>query len=283
MLQVDSIAALRAQLQAWRLAGEKIALVPTMGSLHAGHLALVEHAQQLADRVVVSIFVNPLQFGPNEDFDRYPRSLDADAQHLRQIKTDLLFAPPVAEVYPSGQASVTTIEVPGVSEGLCGAQRPGHFVGVATVVAKLFNMVQPDLAVFGEKDYQQLQVIRKMVADLCMPVEIVGMPTVREQDGLALSSRNQYLNSEERAKAVELYQELRRVADDLTQNSNFEAEEDGAMTRLKSAGFAPEYFAIRDADSLDLATEKSEELIILVAAKLGKTRLIDNLRLSLVK
>ena len=209
METVNTIAAMRQRVAAWRRADERIAFVPTMGNLHAGHIHLVTQAMAMADRVVCSIFVNPMQFGPNEDFERYPRTLAEDSAKLQQVKADLLFAPPVEEVYPSGHKAATQLSVPGVSEGLCGASRPGHFVGVATVVAKLFNIVQADVALFGEKDYQQLQVIRHMVADLCFPIEIMGVPTVREADGLAMSSRNGYLSREERVKAPAIYRSLR--------------------------------------------------------------------------
>jgi len=283
MLQVNTIAAVREQVAAWHRVGDTVAFVPTMGNLHAGHLALVAAARKLADHVVVSIFVNPLQFGPNEDFDRYPRTLAEDAAKLEQVEADLLFAPPVEEIYPHGQVVATKVDVPGVSEGLCGAMRPGHFVGVATVVAKLFNIVQPDLAIFGEKDFQQLQVIRKMVNDLCMPIEIVGVSTMREADGLALSSRNQYLSTEERSKAGMLYQQLRAAADQLSERDDFSTLESEAMKALHDAGFEPEYFAIRNAETLLPAEKDTSELVILVAARLGNTRLIDNISLSLVK
>ncbi len=212
MITLDQIEPLRAQIAAWRSQGERTAFVPTMGNLHAGHLDLVRRARQLAPRVIVSIFVNPLQFGPTEDLAAYPRTLAADTRLLAQAQADLLFAPSVGEIYPQGQQGQCRVEVPGISEMLCGASRPGHFVGVATVVCKLFNMVQPDVAVFGEKDFQQLLVIRRMVADLCMPVEIVGAPTVREADGLAMSSRNGYLTTQERARAPQLFATLQASA-----------------------------------------------------------------------
>lgn len=284
MRTVNSTAELREQVGAWRRQGDKIAFVPTMGNLHAGHLALVERAKQHADRVVVSIFVNPLQFGPGEDFDSYPRTLAADAEKLEQVATDLLFAPSAAEVYPQGHAVASQIEVPEVSQGLCGESRPGHFAGVATVVAKLFNMVQPDVALFGEKDYQQLQVIRRMVADLCFPIEIIGVPTMREADGLAMSSRNGYLSSVERSAAPKLYQALLEVRQELVQGrADFATLEQQGIALLEVAGFEPEYFSIRQAGSLQPAEPGMSELIILAASKLGKTRLIDNLACSLVE
>jgi len=284
MRTVNLIADLRQQVKAWRQQGQKIAFVPTMGNLHAGHMALVEQARQHADKVVVSIFVNPMQFGPDEDFDCYPRSLAADSVKLDQAATDLLFAPPVEEVYPRGHGVASQIDVPEVSEGLCGASRPGHFTGVATVVAKLFNMVQPDYALFGEKDYQQLQVIRRMVADLCFPVDIIVVPTTREADGLAMSSRNGYLSADERETAPKLYQVMQQVVQGLAQGRrDYAALEQEGLGVLEAAGFVSEYFSIRQAGSLKLAQPGMTELVILVAAKLGKTRLIDNLACSLVE
>jgi len=284
MRTVNLIADLRQQVKAWRQQGQKIAFVPTMGNLHAGHLALVEQARQHADKVVVSIFVNPMQFGPDEDFDSYPRTLAVDSEKLEQVATDLLFVPPVAEIYPRGHGVASQVDVPEVSEGLCGASRPGHFTGVATVVAKLLNMVQPDYALFGEKDYQQLQVIRRMVADLCFPVEIISVPTLREADGLALSSRNGYLNVAERELAPKLYQALQTAVQGLVQGRrDYAALEQEGLDFLETAGFVPEYFSIRQAASLKLAEPGMTELVILAAAKLGKTRLIDNLACSLVE
>jgi len=284
MLTVDSITELRQQVSAWRQQGQKIALVPTMGNLHDGHLRLVEQAKQHADRIVVSIFVNPLQFGQGEDFDSYPRTLAADSAKLEQVAADLLFAPPVEEVYPRGHGVATQIEVPEVSEGLCAESRPALFTGVATVVAKLFNMVQPDCALFGEKDYQQLQVIRRMVADLCFAVEIIAVPTMREADGLAMSSRNGYLSVAEREIAPQLYQALQLVAQGLAQGRrDYAALEQEGGEFLAAAGFVPEYFSIRQTDSLKVAKQDMAEVVILAAARLGKTRLIDNLACSLVE
>ncbi len=282
MLTVNSIAGVRQQIQSWRQQGRSIAFVPTMGHLHAGHLSLVEQAKRQTDKVVVSIFVNPMQFGPNEDFDRYPRTLNEDSAKLQGVDADLLFAPPVEEVYPLGHSAATRVEVPGVSEGLCAEKRPGHFTGVATVVAKLFNIVQPDMALFGEKDYQQLQVIRRMVADLCFAIEIIGVPIVREFDGLAMSSRNSYLNDAERNIAPQLYQVLKQTADTLAKGArDYIRLEQAGLADLKTAGFEPEYFAIRQAELLTAPHEDAAKLVILAAAKLGQTRLIDNLELSL--
>ena len=282
MQTVESIVDLRRQIAAWRHAGERIALVPTMGNLHVGHLELVRQARQQADRVVVSIFVNPLQFGAGEDFDSYPRTLEADAAQLEQAGTDLLFAPPVGEVNPRPQAEQVTGTLPGLSDILCGASRPGHFSGVATVVCKLFNMVQPDLALFGEKDFQQLLVIRRMTEDFCLPVEIQGVPTVREQDGLARSSRNGYLTPEERSRAPALYRVLCEAAQAIQAgNGDYVALETAATEKLEAAGFGPDYFSIRRASDLALPETADKDLVILAAAQLGKARLIDNLRLSL--
>ena len=282
MQTVNSISAVRQQVATWRQAGQRVAVVPTMGNLHAGHLQLVERARRLADRVVVTIFVNPLQFGPNDDFDAYPRTLSEDSIQLQQVGADLLFAPAVDELYPASQGGKSHVEVTGLSEGLCGSHRPGHFVGVATVVAKLFNIVQPDLALFGEKDYQQLQVIRQMVADLCFPVEVVGVATVREADGLAMSSRNGYLSPSERALAPIIYQSLVAAATSIQSGErDFRRIEAAVQASLKQVGFEPDYFAIVNANTLKPATAEDRLLRLLVAARLGQTRLIDNLPLQL--
>lgn len=282
MQRANTIAAVRQQLAAWRRAGERIAFVPTMGNLHAGHIHLVTQARAIADRVVCSIFVNPMQFGPNEDFERYPRTLAEDSTKLQQAGADLLFAPPLEEIYPSGHKAATQVVVPGLSEGLCGASRPGHFAGVATVVAKLFNIVPADVALFGEKDWQQLQVIRQMVADLCFPVEIIGVATVREADGLAMSSRNGYLAATERAVAPAVYQSLRAAAARIVAGErDFRRIEADAMADLTGQGFEPDYFAIAHAGSLKPAVAGDLSLRLLVAARLGKTRLIDNIALTL--
>jgi pantoate--beta-alanine ligase len=258
-----------------------VAFVPTMGNLHAGHLSLVKEAHKIADRVVTSIFVNPMQFGAGEDFENYPRTFEHDSEMLINEGTDLLFAPPVELMYPKPQADQTRVEVPGLSELLCGACRPGHFVGVATVVCKLFNMVQPDIAVFGKKDYQQLMVIRRMVEDLAMPVTIVGVETMRESDGLAMSSRNGYLSAEERALAPLLYRTLSDLAARLGDGEDdFYRLEEEAAAELDGGGFRTDYVAIRRAeDLLDPAAGESE-LVILAAANLGKARLIDNIEVS---
>jgi pantoate--beta-alanine ligase len=277
---LQRIAELRAQVRAWRHDGERVALVPTMGNLHAGHIDLVNRARRQAGRVVVSVFVNPLQFGKNEDFDRYPRTPEADAEKLRAAGTDALFLPAVAEVYPQGLEAQTRIEVPGISDILCGAFRPGHFSGVATVVNMLFNMVQPDVALFGEKDYQQLLVIRRMTRDLHLPVEVIGVPTVRDADGLALSSRNQYLGAEERCLAPLIYRTLQATAVQLRAgNQDFAALEEQAAEALRQAGFRPDYYRILGPE-LSLPQPGDRERVILVAAWLGQARLLDNLRVS---
>ena len=268
-------------LRNYRQHGKTIGLVPTMGNLHEGHISLVRKASEAADIVVTSIFVNPMQFGANEDLDKYPRTLQEDQDKLAEAGNTLVFAPPVEEVYPEGMARQTKVLVPEVSEGHCGASRPGHFEGVATVVAMLFNMVQPDVAVFGEKDFQQLAVIKKMVRDLMIPVNVVGAPTVREEDGLAKSSRNGYLSEEERATAPIVFQTLNRVAEQLQQGrSDFQALEQEAQNVLEEAGLRPDYFNIVSSQTLKPATDEDRELTLLVAAFLGTTRLIDNLSLS---
>lgn len=282
MNTLHSIAQLRAALARARQENKRISLVPTMGNLHAGHIALVEKARQRTDYVVVSIFVNPLQFGANEDLDSYPRTLAEDQRKLLDAGTDLIFAPNVSEMYPEGMEGHTLISVPVVSEGLCGASRPGHFDGVSTVVSKLLNIVQPDLAIFGEKDFQQLAVIRKMSQDLCLPVQIMGEPIVRADDGLALSSRNGYLNEEQRRSAPFLYQTLQHIEQKIISGRrDFAAIIDEARAALVDAGLKPDYLDLRDAETLQPATRDTQDMIILAAVFLGTTRLIDNLRLNL--
>jgi pantoate--beta-alanine ligase len=281
MQSVSETKSLRSQIKAWRQQGLSIAFVPTMGNLHQGHFSLVEKAKTLADKVVVSIFVNPMQFGANEDLDSYPRTLDADKQGLAEIGTALVFTPTVDVMYPNGLAAQSYVDVPDISMGYCGGARPGHFKGVATVVTKLFNMVQPDFACFGEKDFQQLQVIRAMVRDLSMPIEIIGVPTQREISGLAMSSRNGYLSEQEKDTAKVLYQTLLNAGQSLEQgNKAFEAIELEAKQALEQAGLKPDYFAIAEKDNLKPATLETKEFVILAAAFLGKVRLIDNLQVS---
>ncbi|HEY6610362.1 MAG TPA: pantoate--beta-alanine ligase [Pseudomonas sp.] len=282
MITVKTVRELRAAVARARSEGKRIGLVPTMGNLHAGHAALVTKATQRCDFVVASIFVTPLQFGAGEDLDSYPRTLAADQERLLEAGCQLLFAPTVEEMYPDGMAGQTLVSVPGVSEGLCGGSRPGHFDGVATVVTKLFHMVQPDLAIFGEKDFQQLAVIRKLVRDLNLPIQIIGEPTVRAADGLALSSRNGYLNEEQRAIAPQLYQTLSDIAAALQRGeSDHAALLDGARARLTAAGFMPDYLEIRNPLTLRPATAADRQLVILAAARLGAPRLIDNLFVDL--
>ena len=277
MQRVETIAALRDAVAAWRADGERIALVPTMGNLHRGHLALVERARTLADRVVVSVFVNPLQFDREDDLDAYPRTLEDDARALESVGADLLFAPPASEVYPDG-GSLTRIEVEGVTAMLEGASRPGHFAGVATVVAKLFNMALPDVAVFGEKDYQQLLVIRQLVRDLNVPVVIEGVPTVREPDGLAMSSRNGYLSAEERRLAPRLHAVLSAlVAAVGAGTDDLPVLEAHAVSDLEAVGFRPDYVTVRRASDLEPPGANDRELVVLAAAWLGRARLIDNI------
>ncbi len=278
MNTVKTVRELRAAIARARAEGKRIGFVPTMGNLHSGHVALVEKASQRADFVVTSIFVNPLQFGPNEDLAKYPRTLAADQEKLVSAGCHLLFAPTPEEMYPQGMDDQTRISVPVVSEGLCGGSRPGHFEGVATVVTKLFNMVQPDLAIFGEKDFQQLAVIRKLVRDLNLPVQIFGEPTVRADDGLALSSRNGYLSTEQRQLAPQLFATLKDMADSICGGrDDFSRLTLDGLKHLEKAGFRPDYLEIREAGGLRPAQAGDKELVILVAAYLGTTRLIDNL------
>lgn len=282
MQTLSTADALRRALRKARRAGKTVGFVPTMGNLHEGHLQLVRRAKELADYVVVSIFVNPLQFGPNEDLDAYPRTMAADKEKLFAEGTNYLFAPTAEEMYPEGMGPQTLVEVPGLTDTLCGAARPGHFTGVATVVSKLFNMVQPDVAVFGEKDFQQLMVIRKMCHDLCMPVDIVGVATVREIDGLAMSSRNNYLSSEERSVAPRLHRILQDYRDAIANGfDNYCHLERHAREDLVLEGFQPDYVSIRDCETLQDVTPETESIVILAAARLGKTRLIDNVTLTL--
>jgi pantoate--beta-alanine ligase len=281
MLLVESVADLRLQVAAWRRAGRRVAFVPTMGSLHAGHLRLVQVAREHADAVVASIYVNPLQFGPNEDFASYPRTLDADRAALERERTDLLFLPPDREMYPRGLGVMTRVEVPGVSEILCGAFRPGHFRGVATAVNRLFNLVAPDVAVFGKKDYQQLLIVRLMVADLAMPLEVVGVDTVREEDGLAMSSRNHYLSAAERKTAARLHAALNTARARLVAGEGIAGTEKAAAAELAAAGFRPDYVSVRRRVDLGVPAPGERELVILAAAWLGRTRLIDNVELEL--
>jgi pantoate--beta-alanine ligase len=275
-LQVlETLPALRSQRAAWRAAGERLALVPTMGNLHAGHLGLVTQAKAHADRVLVTLFVNPSQFGPGEDFERYPRTLNADLEALASVGCDAVFIPAVATIYPEGLPPRTRVCPGPLAEQLCGADRPGHFEGVATVVLRLFNMAEPELALFGQKDYQQLMIIRQLVEDLALPIEIVGAPIARAEDGLALSSRNGYLTAAQRALAPALHRALRALAEG--PGGTWVERCEGARQALEAQGFLVDYLTVRR--QADLASPEADDsaLIALVAAKLGSTRLIDNL------
>lgn len=279
---IQTIDSVRSRVDAWHRDGEKVAFVPTMGNLHRGHMRLVERARELADRVVVSIFVNPLQFGEGEDLDAYPHTPEADAAKLQGAGVELLFRPAEEEIYPRGREGITFVEVPGVSEGLCGESRPGHFRGVATVVCKLFNIVQPDVACFGEKDYQQLVVLRRMTEDLNLPLKVVGVPTVREDDGLALSSRNAYLSNDERQRAPVLYRTLTSLAGRLRDGSfDYPALEQAGRELLQQGGLQPDYLAIRRSEDLQPPRRGERNLVLLAAAHLGRARLIDNVLIKL--
>lgn len=282
METIETIAGVREQVNAWKREGLRVGFVPTMGNLHSGHLALVDAARAHSDRIVASIFVNPTQFGPGEDYESYPRTLDADLRRLEQKGTDLVFAPPVTEIYPDGEP-LTWVNVDQLDQYLCGASRPGHFRGVATVVTKLFNIIQPDLAAFGEKDYQQLAIIRRMVRDLCMPVEILGVPTMREADGLAVSSRNGYLSESERSLAPGLYQHLQKARDAIQAGERNYTELCQSMSRsLEQRGFTMDYFEVVNAETLAPAGPNDRQLVIAAAAWQGKPRLIDNIALEIV-
>ena len=278
MLEVSTSEPLREQLVDWRHSGEHIALVPTMGNLHDGHLSLVSLAREHAERVVVSIFVNPTQFGEGDDFDRYPRTLERDRRRLKKVKADLLFVPDVETMYPFGIDSATSVTVPVITAEFCGVFRPGHFDGVTSVVSRLFSIVQPDVAIFGQKDFQQQLVMRRLVDDLQLPIQIVSGATQREADGLALSSRNRYLSDEQRAIAPTLYSVLQGIGDDLQAGKrNYEELEQQAMDALRDAGFDPEYVGIRRAENLEPPDRDNDEIVILTAARLGTARLIDNI------
>jgi pantoate--beta-alanine ligase len=281
METVTTISAVRERVRAWRAAGERVVFVPTMGNLHAGHVSLIESARRHGARFVASIFVNPMQFGPNEDFDHYPRTPREDERMLAAAGCDLMFMPDVAEIYPHGAERVTRVEVPGVSRILEGEFRPGHMEGVSTVVAKLFHIVEPDVAVFGEKDFQQLTVIRRMVAELCMRVEIIGAPTLRDADGLALSSRNQYLTAAERKLAPAIYATLEAAAVRLRAgDAQFASIERSGFQALESAGLRGDYFSVRRADDLSAPGPETRALVVLAAARLGRARLIDNVQVT---
>jgi len=280
MQTFSTLAELRRTILAWRREGLRIGFVPTMGNLHAGHFALVDLAREHSDRVVASIFVNPTQFGPNEDYARYPRTPDSDIAGLAGHGCDALFLPTVEEMYPFGTMGCVQMHVPGITDILDGAHRPGHFNGVAQVVARLFNMVQPDVSVFGRKDYQQLQVIRYMTAEMSFPVRIIPAPTLREADGLAMSSRNQYLQGDERQIATTIHQTLlfmRQQAEAAQPLQEIEAQ---ARKKLEAAGFSVDYAEIRRSDLTRPLASNENALLALIAARLGRTRLIDNLEFN---
>jgi pantoate--beta-alanine ligase len=284
MIVVSTVADLRRELKAARQAGKRIGFAPTMGNLHAGHIKLVETTRRHADVVVSSIYVNPMQFGPSEDFAAYPRTPDQDQKALKAAGTDLLFTPTTDEMYPRGMAAQTIVEVPGLSDVLCGRFRPGHFRGVTTVVNRFFNMVQPDVAVFGKKDYQQLMLIRLMVSDLGMPIEVIGVDTVRENDGLAMSSRNNYLQPQERTAAVGLYVTLLKLRDQVLRDPSVLPDVEAlGMQQLQKLGFRPDYVAVVRRQDLSPATAQDRELVVLAAAWLGRTRLIDNVEFDIAQ
>jgi pantoate--beta-alanine ligase len=276
---VTTVAAVREHVRRWRSEGRRVAFVPTMGNLHTGHVSLIEAARRHGDRFVASIFVNPMQFGPNEDYAQYPRTPTKDADMLAEAGCNLMFMPDVAQIYPNGSERATRVDVPSLSRVLDGEFRPGHFEGVSTIVATLFHIVEPDVAIFGEKDFQQLTIIRRMVADLCMAVEIVGAPTVRDSDGLAMSSRNQYLTSAERQVAPRIYQTLRAAAGRLQAgDTEFSSIERTGVEALAKAGMKPDYFSVRRAQDLGAPAPDTKHLVVLTAARLGKARLIDNIQ-----
>ena len=282
MDQANSVTELRQYVQHWKDHKQSIAFVPTMGNLHAGHLSLITKGQSLCDRSICSIFVNPMQFGPNEDFNHYPRTLDADIQLLESIGCDLVYMPTASELYPQGLEKISQVIVTDLTDTFEGAHRPGHFTGVATIVAKLFNIVKPDISVFGKKDYQQYCVVRKMTQDLNLDVEIIGQETTREASGLAISSRNQYLSDDQKTQAALIYQTLQDSAASIKAGeTNFEKLEQQATERLNQAEFDTDYFSICNADTLQSATPEDKKLVILVAARLGETRLIDNIEIDL--
>lgn len=279
MQKVTTISEIRKAIKQYRQQGQSIAFVPTMGNLHAGHLKLVAEARKKADRVIVSIFVNPTQFGVGEDFESYPRTHLEDSEKLKKAGADILFLPTVFEIYPD--KTETTVSVGGLSTIHCGAYRAGHFDGVATIVSKLFNIVQPDMAIFGEKDFQQLAVIKQMVKDLNIAVDIIAVATARENDGLAMSSRNGYLTAQQREIAPKLYLTLCQARDRVIQGKDdFQSIEQKCLAELQASGFEVDYFSICRASDLVLASENDHDLVILAAAKLGKPRLIDNVFFS---
>lgn len=282
MEQATSVIELRQYAQHWKDHHESIAFVPTMGNLHAGHLSLIEKGQSLCDRTICSIFVNPMQFGANEDFNHYPRTLDLDLQHLKDIGCDLVYLPTASELYPGGLEHITHIQVTDLTDHWESTHRPGHFTGVATIVLKLFNIVKPNVSVFGKKDFQQYRVIQKMVSDLNLDVEIIGAETTRESSGLATSSRNQYLSKEQTEHAALIFKTLQNTAEQITAGETDYANlENAAMNLLERAGFTIDYYSICNSATLGSANVNDKKLVILVTAALGETRLLDNIEVDL--
>ena len=282
MYQATSVTELRQYVQHWKDHGQSIAFIPTMGNLHAGHMSLIEKGQSLSDRTICSIFVNPMQFGPNEDWDHYPRTLEKDIALLEASGCDLVYLPTASELYPEGLERISHVQVTDLTDHYEGAHRPGHFTGVATVVLKLFNIVRPDVSVFGKKDYQQYRVISKMVEDFNLDVQIIGQETTREASGLATSSRNQYLDDAQMEKAALIYQVLQQTAQQIDKGErDFETLQVRAIEDLEKAGFKTDYFCICNADNLLPAKPEDRDLVILVTAAIGQTRLLDNIEISL--
>jgi pantoate--beta-alanine ligase len=282
MYQATSVTELHQYVQHWKDHGQSIAFIPTMGNLHAGHMSLIEKGQSLSDRTICSIFVNPMQFGPNEDWDHYPRTLEKDIALLEASGCDLVYLPTASELYPEGLDRISQVQVTDLTDHYEGAHRPGHFTGVATVVLKLFNIVKPDVSVFGKKDYQQYRVISKMVEDFNLDVQIIGQETTRETSGLATSSRNQYLDDAQKEQAALIYQVLQRTAQQIDKGErDFEMLQARALEDLQEAGFKTHYFSICNADNLLPATSEDRDLVILVTAAIGQTRLLDNIEISI--
>ncbi len=282
MYQATSVIELRQYIQHWKNHGQSIAFIPTMGNLHLGHISLIEKGQSLCDHTICSIFVNPMQFGPNEDFNHYPRTLERDIDQLETIGCDLVYLPAASELYPDGLEKITQVQVTDLTGVFEGAHRPGHFTGVATIVLKLLNIVRPDVSIFGKKDFQQYRVISKMVEDLNLEVDIIGAETTREPNGLATSSRNQYLSADQKELASLIYRTLKESAASITAGENsFGKLEQGAIERLNQAGFETDYFCVCNVETLEPASPEDRTLVILVTARLGETRLLDNIEIDL--
>ena len=282
MYQATSVIELRQYIQHWKNHGKSIAFIPTMGNLHQGHISLIEKGQSLCDHTICSIFVNPMQFGPNEDFNHYPRTLERDIVQLEAIGCDLIYLPAASELYPDGLEKITQVQVTDLTGIFEGAHRPGHFTGVATIVLKLLNIVRPDVSIFGKKDFQQYRVISKMVEDLNLEVDIIGAETTREPNGLATSSRNQYLSDDQKELASLIYRTLKESAASITAGDNtFDKLEQRAIERLNQAGFETDYFCVCNVETLERASPEDRRLVILVTARLGETRLLDNIEIDL--